>query len=141
MINPNLTLLLKFFFCRCVECNGNCYLSIPGKFALKIAENLGGHPKKDLPFGGKQDVPANKKGHPKGALPFDGIRDVETNKISGAKTDDSVQRSISSSKIVCDTSSVSVENGDVPFPGKQDPENEYTVEDDWLVTRYQFCSS
>ena len=94
-----------------------------------------------MPVGRIQDVAANKKGHLKSDLPFDGIGDVETNKNSGAKTDDSVQRSISSSKIVCDTSSVSVENGDVPFPGKQDPENEYTVEDDWLVTRYQFCSS
>jgi hypothetical protein len=100
---------------------------------------LGGHPKKDLPFGGKQDVAANKKGHLKSDLPFDGIRDVETNKNSGAKTDDSVQRSISSPKGVCDSKSVLVENGDLPFPGKQNPEEVYSVEDDWLVTRYQFC--
>jgi hypothetical protein len=30
----------KFVFTRCVECNGNCFISIPQKIALILAQNL-----------------------------------------------------------------------------------------------------
>ena len=110
----------KFVFTRCVECNGNCFISIPQKIALKLALNLAE----------ANAIIENGSYEP---LPFPGK--LQSDKIeNGLETNDN---EVSSSVQTCAELNLNaIEDCDLIASQKCEKEIDYTIESDWFITRF-----
>ena len=106
----NLEFSDKYVYTRCVECNGNCFISIPQKITLILAHNLAKRKKKGsagpLPFPGKQTSSEIENNFHKLGL---GQTNADDSRIFQPCTRDGASQKFG---------------------------NDYTIESDWFITRF-----
>ena len=98
----------KYVYTRCVECNGNCFISIPQKIALILANNLAKTDlsKDPLLFPGKQTSSEIENDFHKLGL---GLTDSDDSRTLQTCTGDGAS---------------------------QNSGNDYTIESDWFISRF-----
>ena len=115
----------KFVFTRCVECNGNCFISIPQKIALNLAMNL---------------AEANAIIENGSYEPLLFPEKLKSDKIENGLHQSSLETNdseVSSSVQTCAELNLNaIEDCDLIASQKCEKEIDNTIESDWFITRF-----